>query len=1170
MLDHRALPYPVQGGIFLKQYLLDYMQDHSVQNGLLIAQAPTGYGKSYQTVQAIYDYTHSCDYCEQVLFVTPLIKNLPVNDLKNAYIAHGNAAAFDHEVLLLKSNLSCVLDASLEDLVPPSFQTAAFTALVNGIRQWQALCKGTDPTLRQAAKVQEDHLRQKLEPAFRWEIHKLLRSAIPEGTDARYQAIEQDPRYQWIGKLYPAVFTRRAKVLFLTVKKLMKKNDPIAEPPYKFLSERMLKDRILCIDEFDATKKDILQSLIEDAEKQSSDYLDLFLQIHSQFQTHQFNHRLEQTHQSLDMRHRQTFACLQKRSEQIFQNNALFYSIKTAQTITASAHNFLFHDTSYHAVLHEGKTHIRCVKDDSRKQVVIHFDSKKEYLQHRHDHQISIHAMLRSIYRFLCDFQHYVQDWSRKYADSVNSERNHNADLYTLVQAQRTIYKEFGLRDEQIDMMLSEIGGTRYSSRHSSITIPNLSFYANGFQLFEFADDDQHQSKTELHYFQMSTTPENVMLFLASHARVIGLSATAALPTVTGNYDLSYLKDELGSCYQELPSGVQNRIRAELQVSWAPYRKGQIRIQTEIVDRNFSGLTAEDRLQTFLPKKMLHSCINQLENLTISPYYRNRYCNILYAFHTFWLYPEIRSFLCLNEALPQSGKAEFDFDFLKTQFIRMGKILAPDSEADLLVLQSGDSFESAKDHLLDRLGDGEKIFLFSSYNTLGAGQNLQHPIPKNLSLVALPSAHGPKDPRYLKKDIDALYLGDITNLIENRLGDAPFTRKELFAFCTKMESLYQNNEISADSLDILIKEGIRHMATPKLYNSASSLKSIQSIRRQATRDIVQAVGRICRTFQKPQVIHLLTTQAVVNSLDPLCLQGSTPCPEMQALLSLCPSPNEISPQKRLLNTAERIASQGNRYILQILANDWTPNSMQLWKDLRDLVLRIPCATKERWETDPIIHCYYIPAPAHKSSYLYAQKGDFSDIYLSDSEDINDLKRRCPDGYCMEVSAADARLEKILAYPGMQEYFCQQGWATAFYPCDYILSPVLFHNIYKGALGEVAGKFILEKQLGIFLTEIDDPACFELFDYKINDSVYVDFKHWKDGVHINRDQIRKKCRDKLRQLHGKKVYIINLFHTEGSASVCSSDGCIVEISGLLQEDNTLNPEAIELLRGELEC
>ncbi len=1155
---------------FLKQYLLDYMQDNSAQNGLLIAQAPTGYGKSYQTIQAIYDYVHSSTFCGQVLFVTPLIKNLPIDDLRNAYKEHENADAFDREVLVLKSNLDCVLDAPLETLVPASFQTAAFTALVNGIGQWKALCRGVDPCLRQAASAQKDILRQKLEPVFRWEIHKQLRKEIPAGTEARYQAIEYDSRYQWIGKLYPAVFTRRAKVLFLTVRKLMGKNDPIAEPSYKFLSERMLNGSILCMDEFDASKKDILQALIEDAEKLSSDYLDLFLQIHSRFQSHQFNQLLTQTHLELDASRRQTFAALREQSEQIFQKNALFYSIKTAETVTDNTRNFLFHDTSYRAVLSGNKTHIRTVQDDSRQQVVIHFDTKAEYNQHRNDSQVGIHAMLRSIYKFLCDFQRYVQDWSRKYAQQINAKRSFNADLYTLPQAQQTIYREFGLHKTQIDMMLSEISGTHYTSNHSSVTMPDLSFYASGFQLFEFVDDDQHQSQTQLLYFQMSNTAEKVMLFLSQHARVIGLSATAAIPTVTGNYDLSYLKQELGPQYQELPADVHARIRTELQDSWVPYEDGRIQVQTEVVDRNFFGLDAEERLKIFLPKKLLRSCVTQLKNLTADTYCQNRYCNILSAFDTFWHDPNIRSFLCLNEALPKSGSPAFDLDFLQTQFTRMGEYIAPGCNADLLILQSGDAFESEKDNLVARLGAGEKLFIFSSYNTLGAGQNLQYPVPEDISLVSLPSTHGSSDPRYAKKDMDALYLGDITNLVENLFSEDTFSRKELFSFCTKIESLYQNNEISASELDHLLKAGITHMTAVKSLTAGISLKSAESIRRQTTRDIVQAVGRICRTFRKPQIIHLLTTQAVLDNIDPVCLQDSTLCPEMQALLRLCPKPKTTPTKNHILNAAERIASQGNRYILQILTNDWTPNSMQLWKDLRDIVLHLPCAEQAQWETIPVLHCYYTPTLDRKPSYLYAQKGDFSNIYLSASGEASELRQRCPDGYLMEVSAADARLEQILAYPGMRDYFVKQGWATSFAPCDYILSPALFHNIYKGALGEVAGKFILEDQMGIPLTEIDNPAYFELFDYKISDSVYVDFKHWKPRMHMNQAQMQEKCRKKLEQLHGERVYIINLFHSDGFQSNSTADGCIVEISGLLQENGTLNPQAIELLRREVKC
>lgn len=57
---------------------------------------------------------------------------------------------------------------------------------------------------------------------------------------------------------------------------------------------------------------------------------------------------------------------------------------------------------------------------------------------------------------------------------------------------------------------------------------------------------------------------------------------------------------------------------------------------------------------------------------------------------------------------------------------------------------------------------------------------------------------------------------------------------------------------------------------------------------------------------------------------------------------------------------------------------------------------------------------------------------------------------------------------------MKAHFEEMGYALKFEMNEYILSPVLFHNIYKGALGEVAGKFILKRELGIELSPITVP------------------------------------------------------------------------------------------------
>ena len=54
-----------------------------------------------------------------------------------------------------------------------------------------------------------------------------------------------------------------------------------------------------------------------------------------------------------------------------------------------------------------------------------------------------------------------------------------------------------------------------------------------------------------------------------------------------------------------------------------------------------------------------------------------------------------------------------------------------------MVLRSGDRFEKDKTALLQCLGAGERRMIFSSYQTLGAGQNLQYPVQDHDGLVVL-------------------------------------------------------------------------------------------------------------------------------------------------------------------------------------------------------------------------------------------------------------------------------------------------------------------------------------------------------------------------------------------------------------------------------------------------
>ena len=66
-----------------------------------------------------------------------------------------------------------------------------------------------------------------------------------------------------------------------------------------------------------------------------------------------------------------------------------------------------------------------------------------------------------------------------------------------------------------------------------------------GFQFTEVEDSNYHDLQSLIHQFNFKTTPENLLIEIANKSKLIGVSATASLPTVIGNFDIEYLKKSL-------------------------------------------------------------------------------------------------------------------------------------------------------------------------------------------------------------------------------------------------------------------------------------------------------------------------------------------------------------------------------------------------------------------------------------------------------------------------------------------------------------------------------------------------------------------------------------------------------------------------------------------------
>lgn len=767
----------------------------------------------------------------------------------------------------------------------------------------------------------------------------------------------------------------------------------------------------------------------------------------------------------------------------------------------------------------------------------------------------------------------------------INAGRNQEDDEMTLENAISTILYKFELSPAGRQLVLSDMRSSSVNRKQNEL-LPDNSFYQQGMEIFEFEDQDSHHDSTNLRLVAVYDTPEKILTYLSEKASVIGISATAEIPSVVGNYDLGYLKEKLGDQFHLTSKDTKTKIAAQLKKGWKAYDDGLVRIHAEMVKNeevNFDALSVCSEI--FHNEELARICASLIQNKVEKDYYALRYCNIVRAMYQFCSV-KIQSMLYLGMALPKRNNPELDEELLKKLFGLVIRDVKDSNRAEchsmsiedppLCILRSS-NFDEDKADLLDRLGAGDKVFIMSSYQTLGAGQNLQYKAPDKNRLVELVPYLDDGDKRHFYKDIDAIYLGDVTNLTANTYSEKKLTEKELLGMLFQIEELNQNAELSCAEADNMIKLAFRAY-TGRGHMERNVLYQTESVRLQATRQVMQAVGRMCRTYLKAPEVFIYIEEQLLEKLSAGELKKHILPPEMQAIVKLRETlgTEYSNDEARILKRAENISSFGMWNIRQTLSRNWTENSMVLWMNLRMTTLCHPTADVELHDTDELIRKLYVTSGKAQNRYFYSQYSDFSNVTVDFGDDAiafrnsGRAKQKADSGEVAvyEMSEAESGLPVILQYPGMEEFFTASGYATEFRENDYMMSPVLFHNIYKGALGEVAGKFILKRELGIELTEITEPEKFEFFDYQMAPDVYVDFKNWKFSYLVDRGSVKKDILEKLDAIGGKRAYIINIIgDSDADIAPTPIDARIIEIPCLIDRHGHPLTKCLSMIREE---
>ena len=1059
----------------LKRYCLDNTKD----TGLLLLDMPTGTGKTYNVLQFIKSYLKQ-NQEKKIFFVTTLKKNLddPYNELIKEL---DNDPDLKDSVFRVLSNTEHAIknfNRIKKDIknseIRSSEEFRSFDALIT-------------------AGVNKPDAFGDIERNFRYLISKTLSRKFKKKSE-KLNAIKNDKDWQWVGELYPVVFSEEKRVFFITMKKLINKYDTIIEKSVRLYETSFFRNSLVFIDEFDATKKDIQDMIVQNGLNKSIDYIDLFRNIK---------------------------ICLDNQASipsNIWENienrpshrHALEKNIRIFDDISKE-HHLLQHHKSLgfeekRVVLFSDFTHNNYTT--GKEDVVVEYDKKKNLntlsLVPKGQLDDSLYNALNKIKGAISHFARFVAILAYSYRKNKiqNEEDGMSYGEFTEYHAIDTVLDSFHLQGDS-NRIIREMALT-YSNRFRTKTsntvdiIDDFSFYATGFSHYDFCDDYSHDNTTIIRKFVFEDTPESILFTICTLSKVVGISATATFKTVLGNYDIDYLEWKLGENYFKPTAEDKERLKKDFENQTSGFEKVEIVVDlTETSSKdlpNWSSIYADKDV------------INHAHNRTSynnDIYKEVRYFKAVLAFKQF-LDNNLQSYLALFSKALKKNDGDFDqntlFELYMLLYAEKG---VPFDESICAVLDSN-NFDEQKKELIDALSEGKRRFIISTYATIGAGQNLQYSIPANRQneVIKINNTRENKS----EMDIEGIYLDKPTLLVYQCDGEEETAINRVF----QMEYLFQKKAISYNDKmkEIVLSYNSINKSNERAKFWNKSFSNLRDVKIFATKTIVQAMGRKCRTSYRGKRVYILADSELGDALDKSTLFSEDRMfnQEMVALANKFEL-NEDAVSNDYMGDAINMSISSNKRILQLLTrcfeNRWSDEEIRKWKTMREYTLQHPTLTEEEWSKSPFkLHYISFGEPIRK--YYYQHNSDYYSI--------NQIaKDRFENAY--EVSSEDANLKNLFeTWPRLKELFIKNNYAIDFKEGDYILSPPLYNNIYKGALGEVCGKEIFEF-FDISLEELNAEEH-ELFDFKVKGKpIYVDFKYWKDTTQFDAKEYHNKVAEK---------------------------------------------------------
>lgn len=803
------------------------------KNGLLIIDMPTGLGKTYSVAKYIAENYNRVD--GKIFFVTQLKKNLPEDDLRKCFSEIGKESELGRLMLRVENNVDnlCLhFEEAKDDLyryIHDKFFLQKIEREIKIINHKESFNEDEWLLVQQA----KDDLNDVSEKKLREMVSAYL-SYDSEGRQRdlkeKRRLIKEDQAYTWIGKLYPTVYMDDKKIFIMSLDKFMMRFSTIIEPSFNLYESNYIKNGVVFIDEFDSTKDVILRRIIQNGLNNEIGIINLFRTIYSGLFDTEFTKIL--TEQAALYRDRQYKSAQEiiERFKSMAKAIVTDYNLQFFHKLKNKNQNdvgFLFQDYRIHTIVNGKEKKIAIEKDDKLNINWLMVENASG-----DDSDKGIYPLINEINNFLRYFQRGVSYIADNYHE-ITRERKQEIYNISRESSIRTTLAEFGIYGSYQNYLTYNIlvAKKKENSGYNIYDALDGSVYEKGFRYYQIVDNDNHDTQSRINYVSFNDSPEKFLIRLIERTKVVGISASANLPSVLSNYDMDYIKQEHRDLFFEIPQEDAKRLNEQFNKSIESYHKTKIKcfsVGEEIKLSNeanqlFNNLCEKFNLKDYLKERFL--CFTQ----TVELFFSNK---------------NVKSFLYFsnskNSKIDLGGENPF-----RTFFSQMNDLYAENAEFYFLS-GANETFERKKQKMFECLKEGKKVFAVTSYWSMGAGQNVHYEFNSKFDsdLVQVNSfeyndAH---------KDFDAIYLETPTNILVNTAKGFD-SDEEFIKYIYQLKFLQEVGEIDTAKVEMRIKDAFL-LKNGSSHKNPPHPKESRHFNMAYAKVAMQAIGRICRTRNK--------------------------------------------------------------------------------------------------------------------------------------------------------------------------------------------------------------------------------------------------------------------------------------------------------------------------------